>query len=127
MGKVSYHGQLFDGQHELKKAKNRSRSSSPAFRHYLLKGIIRCIYCGYPLWCETTTNGYPLYRERKGARAAANCIVGDKAIRCSVIDEQMEAVIEAIALEPSWKEKIIAKIAAISEHDQILKDRKTNY
>jgi site-specific DNA recombinase len=137
-GKVRYRGQLHAGQHEaiidehlfdsvqqqLRKAKNSSRSVSNTFRSYLLKGLIRCIYCGYPLWCETTSNGYPLYRERQDARAAANCIVGDKAIRCRVIDEQMEAIIEAIVLEPSWKEKIIAKIAAISEHDQILKERK---
>jgi len=73
-GKVSYHGQIYDGQHEplidealfnqvqqkLRQVKNRSRSVSTAFRLYLLKGIIRCIYCGYPLWCETSTKGYAL-------------------------------------------------------------------
>jgi len=137
-GKVRYHGQLYPGQHEpivdeqlftlvqqqLKQAKNSGRSTSTAFRNYLLKGLVRCIYCGYPLWCETTTHGYPLYRERKGARSAASCIMGEKAIKCSVIDEQMDAVIEAIVLEPSWKEKIVAKIAAISEHDRVLKERK---
>lgn len=138
MGKVSYHGQLFDGQHEpivneqlfnqvqreLKKAKNRSRSSSPAFRHYLLKGIIRCIYCGYPLWCETSARGYSLYRERKGSRSATDCIIGEKSIRCSVIDEKMDDIIEAITLGSSWKDKIMAKISAISEHDRISKERK---
>lgn len=137
-GKVRYHGQLYPGQHEpiideqlftlvqqqLKQAKNSGRSTSTAFRNYLLKGLVRCIYCGYPLWCETTTHGYPLYRERKGARSSASCIMGEKAIKCSVIDEQMEAVIEAIVLEPSWKEKIITRIAAISEHDRVLKERK---
>jgi hypothetical protein len=137
-GKVRYHGQLYDGQHEpiideelfnlvqrkLKQAKNSSRSLSPAFRSYLLKGLVRCIYCGYPLWCETTSHGYPLYRERKGARPEANCIVGDKSIKCSTIDKQMDAIIEVIALEPSWKDRVIAKIAAISEHDRILKERK---
>ncbi len=137
-GKVSYHGQLHPGQHEaiideilfnqvqeqLKKARRTGRSTSTSFRNYLLKGLIRCIYCGYPLWCETTSNGYSLYRERKGSRSADKCLVGEKAIRCDVIDEQMNAVIEAIALEPSWKEKVIAKLALISEHDQVLKERK---
>jgi len=31
--------------------------------------------------------------------------------------------IEAITLEPSWKDKVIAKIAAISENDRILKEK----
>ena len=48
----------------------------------------------------------------------------EQAIKCSVIDEQMDAVIEAITLEPSWEEKIIAKIAASSEHDLVVKERK---
>ena len=138
IGKVRYHGHLYEGQHEpiineqlfnlvqqkLKQAKNSSRSVSSAFRNYLLKGLIRCIYCGYPLWCETTSHGYPLYRERKGARPEANCIVGDKSIKCSSIDEQMDAIIEVITLESSWKDKVIAKIAAISEHDRVLQERK---
>ncbi|MEE9400331.1 MAG: recombinase family protein, partial [Dehalococcoidales bacterium] len=138
IGKVSYHGQLFDGRHEpiidehlfnqvqhgLKKAKNSSRLSSPVFRNYLLKGIIRCIYCGYPLWCEASVRGYALSRERKGSRSIADCIVGEKSIRCSVIDEKMDAIIEAITLESSWKDKILAKISTISGHDRISKERK---
>jgi site-specific DNA recombinase len=138
IGKVSYHGQLFDGQHEpiidgqlfnqvqqkLRQAKNRSRSVSPAFRIYLLKGIIRCIYCGYPLWCETSAKGYALYREKKGARSETTCPVCEKSISCKIIDEQMDEIIESLALEPSWKERIMAKISAFSEQVRILKERK---
>jgi len=137
-GKVSYHGQIYDGQHKpiidealfnqvqqkFRQAKNRSRSVSPAFRLYLLKGIIRCIYCGYPLWCETSAKGYALYREKRGSRGETICPVCEKSISCRIIDEQMNEIIESLALEPSWKASIMAKISAFSEQDRILKERK---
>jgi len=31
---------------------------------------------------------------------------------------------KSLALDPAWKERIIAKISAISEYDQILKERR---
>jgi site-specific DNA recombinase len=138
IGKVSYHGQLFNGQHDaiidekifnqvqqkLRQAKNRSRSVSSAFRTYLLKGIIRCIYCGYSLWCETSTRGYTLYRKKRGARGESNCPVCEKSVSCQIIDEQMDKIIESLALEPSWKERIMAKLCAFSERDRIMKERK---
>lgn len=36
----------------------------------------------------------------------------------------MDDIIEAITLESSWKDKIMARISIISEHDRILKKRK---
>jgi len=50
--------------------------------------------------------------------------MGEKAIRCSVLDEQVDNIMKSLALDPAWKERIIAKISAISEHDQILKERR---
>jgi len=137
-GKVQYHGQLYNGQHEalideklfnqvqgrLKQARNRSRSFSASFRVYLLKGIARCIYCGYPIWCETNSHGYALYREKRGARPEAKCPVGEKAVRCSIIDSQIDAIIRSLVLEPLWKERIIAKLSTVSEHDRILDERR---
>ena len=97
---------------------------SSSFRLYLLKGIARCIYCGYPLWCETNSHGYALYRERRGPRSGANCPVGEKAIRCTIIDDQIDTIIRSLVLEPLWEERIIAKLSTISEHDRVLSERK---
>jgi len=137
-GRVKYKGQLYKGAHEtiideklfervqerLKQAKNRSATFSPSFRLYLLKGIARCIYCGYPLWSETSVPGYSYYREQKNSRANFNCPANSKAIRCNAIDEQIDTIVKSLVLEPSWRERIIAKLSTLSEHERILKQRK---
>ena len=138
-GKVNYRGQLHPGIHEaiidealfnkvqagLKRAKGQSRSISSNFRIYLLKGLIRCIYCGNPIWSETNSHGYSLYREKRGTRSTNDCPVGEKSIRCDQIDEQVNEILSSVALDPSWKERIIARISTRSEHDQILRERKS--
>jgi hypothetical protein len=137
-GKVRYNGQLYKGAHEaiidenlfnqiqekLAKAKNRSAKFSSSFRLYLLKGLVRCVYCGYPLRSETAVAGYSYYREQKNSHAVSKCPANGKAVRCKTIDDQIDSVIKSIVLEPSWRERIIAKLSNFSEHDSIIKQRK---
>jgi len=137
-GRVKHRDQVYGGAHEaiidvglfelvqkrLKGAKSRSSTFSPRFRMYLLKGIARCVFCGYPLWAETSGAGYTYYRERKNSRADYNCLANGKAIRCNVIDDQMDAVICSLTLESSWRERIMAKMTTISEHDRVDKKRR---
>ena len=68
--------------------------------------------------------GYGYYREQRNSRAEFNCLANGKAIRCDVIDEQMDAVIRSLTLESSWRERIMAKMAVFSERDRIVKQRK---
>ena len=137
-GRVKYRGELYEGAHEavvdggvfeavqkrLKEAKNRSSTVSRSSRLYLLKGIARCVFCGYPLWSETSVPGYTYYREQKNSRTGVNCLGNGKAIRCDVIDSQMEEVIKSLALESSWRERIMAKMEAFSDHERVLRQRK---
>lgn len=136
-GKVNYRGELHPGLHipiidedlfnkvqeRLRYARGKSRTLSNLFRNYLLKGIARCVYCGYPLWCETNSHGYTLYREKRGTRPEVNCPVGEKSISCNTIDAQVDQIIESLVLPSSWKENIIAKISSIAHNDQIIKER----
>jgi site-specific DNA recombinase len=94
-GRVKYKGQLHEGVHKgvieqsvydlvqkrLKEAKNRSSTVSPRTRIYLLKGIARCVFCGYPLWSESSLPGYGYYREQRNSRVDFNCLANGKAIR----------------------------------------------
>ena len=137
-GKVKYKGHLYKGTHEaiideglfnsvqarLKAAKGRSKTFSASYRLYLLKGLARCIYCGYPLWSETLKSGYSYYREQKNAHGNYDCPACGKSIRCSVIDEQVDSIIRSLTLEPTWRERIIEKISTVSERESILKQRK---
>jgi len=137
-GLVKYRGQFYKGAHEgiiderlykrvqerLKEAKNHSNTFSPSFRLYLLKGIARCIYCGYPLWSETSVPGYSYYREQRHSHNELKCPANGKAIRCNILDEQIDSIIGSLVLEPSWRDRIIAKVSNLSEHERILKQRK---
>jgi len=137
-GQVKYKGRLYKGAHEaiideglfnsvqarLKAAKGRSKTFSASYRLYLLKGLARCIYCGYPLWSETLKSGYSYYREQKNAHGDYDCPAGGKAIRCSAIDEQVDSIIRSLTLEPTWRERIIEKISTVSERESVLKQRK---
>jgi site-specific DNA recombinase len=137
-GKVSYHGRLYPGAHEsiideslyksvqtqLKNARGRSKTFSPSYRLYLLKGLARCIYCGYPLWCETSTKGNSFYREPWRARDGYNCPANGRTISCRTIDGQMESIVKSLVLEPAWRQRIIEKLAGLSERESILKQRR---
>jgi len=68
--------------------------------------------------------GYRYYREQRNSRGDFNCLANGKAIRCDVIDGQMEMVVKSLSLEASWRERIIAKMGLFSEHDRIAKQRK---
>jgi len=137
-GKVKYRGSLYPGTHDaiideqlfdrvqkrLKFAKSRSKTFSPSYRLYLLKGIARCIYCGYPLWSETSTRGTAFYREPRTARGHYDCPANGKTISCRIVDSQMDDIIKSLVLIPSWRDRIIDKLSTVSERESILKQRK---
>ena len=137
-GKVKYRDQLLPGKQEaiiseelfnrvqerLKIAKNHSKTFSSSYRLYLLKGLARCIYCGYPLWSETTSKGYTFYREPKNSHANCNCPASGKTISGLFIDAQMDSIVKSLVLMPSWKERIIEGLSTVSERESILSQRK---
>jgi len=137
-GKVKYHGQLQPGLHEalidqelydqvqarLKSAKNHSKTVSPSYRKYLLKGLARCIYCGYPLWSETSNRGYTLYREPQNSHAHCNCPANGKTIGCPTIDKQVDSIVKSLVLIPSWREKVVERLSTVSERENIIDQRK---
>lgn len=67
--------ELFEGvQAILRKNSGRSETlSGRSSRTYLLKGLIRCAYCGFPLWAQTYKNGSSYYREQYGTRSFGTC------------------------------------------------------
>jgi site-specific DNA recombinase len=137
-GKVPYKGKLLAGSHEplvrtelfnLVQAiskKNCGRSQlfkdSPE-RIYLLKGIIRCAYCGMPMWAQTYHNGLPYYREHRYSRSMANCPSGSSSTACAIIDNQLGQLIESIELKPKWQEELLAILNLKDETARVTKER----
>ena len=132
-GKIKHKGKLMPGVHEslidqqvfdlvqvtLKKNNGRSETLQVRpERHYLLKGIIRCAYCGMPMWAQTYKNGQRYYREHKASRSHGNCPASSGSIPCHVPDEQVGRLIEAIELGPQWLEEVLS---IVNLKDEVLR------
>jgi site-specific DNA recombinase len=136
-GQVIHQGKLLPGLHEplisqdvfetvqltLKRNSGRSETlQNKPERHYLLKGLVRCGYCGMPMWAQTYKSGKPFYREHKNSRSHGIC-PGGGSITTTVIDRQISNLIEAIELGPQWLEEVLAIISLKDEVDQVKKKR----
>jgi DNA invertase Pin-like site-specific DNA recombinase len=125
-GMIKHQGKQLAGAHEplvskelfdLVQAimrKNSGRSSTlraRPHRQYLLKGIIRCAYCGMPMWAQTYYNGHRYYREHRASRGHDDCAAKGGSIPCHIADEQVGRLIAAIELGPDWHEEVLARIS----------------
>lgn len=69
---------------------------------------------------DTAKNGHAYYREQYGTRSHGECPSHGGSITCQVPDEQISRVIEAIELEPDWRERVLVRLNA---HDEIARVR----
>ncbi len=137
-GKVRHRGKLLPGAHEpivseellekvqitMKRNSGRSETLHPRpERQYLLKGLIRCAYCGMPMWAQTYKNGHRYYREHTGSRSHAICPAAGGSIPCHVADEQVGAVVGAIELGPRWLEEVLAIVSLKDEVERVKTQR----
>ncbi len=137
-GKVKYNDESFPGIHEplvsqeifeivqvtLKKNSGRSETMSPRpERQYLLKGLVRCAYCGMPMWSQTYDNGHRYYREHKNSRSHGICPVASGSIPCHVADEQVIRLVENIELGEKWLEEVLSIISVKDEAERVVKKK----
>jgi site-specific DNA recombinase len=137
-GLTKHKGELFPGAHEplvtretydlvqtnLRKNSGRSRTlQSHPEREYLLKGLIRCVYCGMPMWAQTYVSQQRYYREHRASRSIEHCPSAGGSIKCDVPDEQIGRIISAIELGPAWQQQILAIISVKDEVDRIKEER----
>jgi len=137
-GLIKHRGEFLPGAHEpiiskelcekvqVLLRKNSGRSSTlqarPA-RQYLLKGIIRCAYCGMPMWAQTYRNGHRYYREHRASRGHQACAAHGGSIPCDMADEQVGRLVEAIELGPDWEEEVLARISLQDEVEKVARER----
>jgi site-specific DNA recombinase len=132
-GKIAYRGKLLPGKHQalisedvfdmvqktLKKNCGRSETLAiKAQRQYLLKGIIRCAYCGLPMSSQTYNSGNAYYREHNTSRSNGLCSRG-AAITCRIIDDQIDELVSGIELGPQWLEEVLSIISQKDEVHQV--------
>jgi site-specific DNA recombinase len=137
-GNVSHRGKLLPGSHEplvsqelfdtvqtaLRKNSGRSETLKlKPEREYLLKGIIRCAYCGMPMWAQTYKSGRTYYREHKASRSLAQCPASGGSIPCHVADEQVGRLVDAIELGSQWLEEVLSIISLKDEAERVKRER----
>ena len=113
-GKVRHRDQVLPGAHtrlvsgqvfwqvQLNLKRNSGRSETLSVhpeREYLLKGLIKCAYCGMPMWAQTYANGRRYYREQYGTRGSGNCVGRSGSMPCTVPDDQM-GKLDSLAKRP---------------------------
>ena len=107
--------------------KNSGRSETLAVkpeRQYLLKGVVRCAYCGLPMSSQTYNSGSTYYREHKTSRSSGACMEGGS-VTCQNIDSQVDKLVCAIELGPQWLEEVLSIISMKDEVARVKKDRAT--
>ncbi len=137
-GQLVYNGQILPGAHQpiisqelfntvqglTKTNCGRSETLSPhPEREYLLKGLVRCAYCGMPMWAQTYYSGRAYYREHKATRSIKECPGHGGSITCSIIDDQVRSLVSAIELGPKWLEEVLSIIALKDDVERINKQR----
>ena len=116
---------LFDlVQEQLAKAKGQRHTSGGSYRKYLLKGLVRCVWCGLPVWGETLWHGKSYYRERKMTRSEGGCQNEGKMARTELLDTQMGQLMGSIKLDPSWERRAAGLIANQDRHSQVEDERR---
>ncbi len=83
-----------------------SKRTSGRYRPYLLKGLLRCVYCGQRLWAQTGRNGAASYREFSSHRGIP-CQVGQGYIGAEVMDNATEKLIQSLTLPESWQIRVL--------------------
>ncbi len=139
-GQVIYQGKALPGAHQpiigkglfdtvqALTQKNNHRSETLASRperDYLLKGIVRCAYCGLPMWAQTYHSGIAYYREHKATRSIGieKCLAEGGTMQCDLIDGQVRSLVSAIELGPKWLEEVLSIISLKDEVERINKER----
>jgi DNA invertase Pin-like site-specific DNA recombinase len=143
-GLIKHNDSLYEGLHQplvsrdvfdtvqLMMRKNSGRSETlhtRPERHYLLKGLIRCAYCGMPMWAQTYNSGKRYYREHRASRGLMQCPAGGGSVQCDVADDQVGMLVQAITLNTDWIDQVMTlinlqdQVDHVRDHRQLLEER----
>ena len=138
-GRVRHKEQVLPGAHEglvgedlfqavqdaMKRNSGRSQTLHPRpDRDYLLKGLIKCAYCGMSLWAQTLKSGSRLYREQARSRSHMLCPADGRSIPCDLPDDQIGHIVSAIVLPDAWMDRVLARIHLADEVKRVEQERK---
>ena len=97
------------------------RTYQPAYRVYLLNGLVTCDVCGRKLRAQGAKSG-SYYREASKARGFTDCPHAGRGARMEHVDAQVNAIFRQVRLPPDWQAQIRALVED-EEDREILENR----
>ncbi|MBT9161437.1 MAG: hypothetical protein DDT27_01549 [Dehalococcoidia bacterium] len=105
-----------------RKHRKAPRTHSPRFRTYLLKGLIRCAFCGEKLWVNASPSGSKYYREVSGKRGRV-CLYPDKYVRAEELDQQVDGVMKSLVIPQAWQIEMMNILTSLDERTRIAREK----
>jgi site-specific DNA recombinase len=135
-GFVGYKGERIKGRHEaivslevFEKCQEVRRSHakgprtySPGTKTYLLKGLVRCAFCGEKMWVNGSPGRRGYYRD-VSSRRGIPCPRAGKWVRMEVLDRQISDIIGSTELPHTWELQIIDILNSLDERVTAAKER----
>ena len=134
-GYVTYKGERFLGKHQAIISKDvyekccqvrrehhkQPRTHSSKFRIYLLKGLIRCAFCGEKLWANASQ--HRRYYRDVSTRRGWSCPYGNKYVRVEVIDRQIDQIMRGLAIPEAWQIEVVNILTSLDERARIAREK----
>ncbi len=105
-------------RHERSK---RPRTHSTRLRTYLLKGLLRCSFCGEKLWASASR--YGKYYRDVSARRGRTCPLPASYVRADELDAQIDRIIRNLTLPQSWQIEVLNIVTSLDERVNVAKQR----
>ncbi len=117
------HDLIFDGEHAAivdketwercrqvrEQRRVAPRTYQPAYRVYLLNGLVTCDVCGRKLRAQGAKSG-SYYREVSRIRGFDDCPHAGRGARMELVDAQVNAIFRQVRLPPDWEAQIQALV-----------------
>jgi len=134
-GFVVYKGERIKGKHEAivslevfnkceqvrRSHAKRPRTHCCGKRTYLLKGIVRCAFCGEKMWANRSPGKRGYYRD-VSSRRGIPCPAAGKWIRVEELDKQISDIVRHTELPHTWELQVVDILNSLDERVAMARD-----
>ena len=115
--------EVFERCQEVKRTHAKGpRTHSPKMRPYLLKGLIRCAFCGQKMWANGSPGRRGYYRD-VSLRRGIPCPKGGAWVRVEVVDKQLSDIIANMELPQTWQLQVVDVLNSLDERVSAARER----
>ena len=115
--------ELFEMCQEVRRGHAKApRTHSSIMRTYLLKGLIRCAFCGHKMWANESFPGRRYYRE-VSPRQGIQCPRAGRWVRAEIVDKQVSDIVGNMKLPETWQLQVVDVLNSLDERVNAARER----